>query len=545
MPLIRPRHVLSFSSEDVAQPAQNLLKSETYRKWRCASAGEKQASIILELERAMRIHSIDIGNNGSALVEVLVGRSSWSSNEQYQVLLVASSFMSPAESKSFTNINRVRMFGPDKLSKPVAAQKWDRIKLVCTQPFNKNEQYGLSFINLHSPPEDTDEGDVKNTTISSPSVANPASKRLGRFTLKDDSDSEEKSISSGSLFFKKRQKKASLPPMSMAAEVRAASTATASSSDDKRTSDTSGFKATKDRQSVPSDRQPVALNRHVEAKEKKEKSRTTSPKPEQKSAERRISESTKRKYEDLPKENSRGKSPPPSKRKRESVNKDNDSQVTFGEIMKDVVFVMSGFVNPERGNLRDKALQMGAQFKQDWGRGCTHLICAFANTPKFNQVKGKGKIVTKKWITDCFKKNRRLPTRDYHLPGDSSSSDESCDEKDINTTRSVKTTTSTERGERKRAGSKSYFFLQEETSPVSDKCPIGKNTQTSESAETKDEPKKANDADEIYGGSTDDESAELNQSKEIEHVAPPRSKEVSSSSDLDTEDELKRSVKYS
>ena len=29
----------------------------------------------------------------------------------FQVLLVASSFMSPAESKSFTNINRVRMFG--------------------------------------------------------------------------------------------------------------------------------------------------------------------------------------------------------------------------------------------------------------------------------------------------------------------------------------------------------------------------------------------------------------------------------------------------
>ena len=73
--------------------------------------------------------------------------------------------------------------------------------------------------------------------------------------------------------------------MSMAAEVRAASTATASSSDDKRTSNTNGFKATKDRQPLPSDRQPVALNRHVEAKDKNEKSRTTSPKPE-----RRISE---------------------------------------------------------------------------------------------------------------------------------------------------------------------------------------------------------------------------------------------------------------
>lgn len=137
MPLIRPRHVLSFSSEDVTQPAQNLLKSETYRKWRCASPGEKQASVILELEKATQIHSIDIGNNGSALVEVLVGRSSWSSDEQFQVLLVASSFMSPAESKSFTSTNRVRMFGVDKLSKPVATQKWDRVKLVCTQPLTR------------------------------------------------------------------------------------------------------------------------------------------------------------------------------------------------------------------------------------------------------------------------------------------------------------------------------------------------------------------------------------------------------------------------
>ena len=94
------------------------------------------------------------------------------------MLLVASSFMSPAESKSFTNINRVRMFGKqghffiffelklwiseiisstknhilafagvDKLSKPVAAQKWDRIKLVCTQPFNKVNNFD-SFLGL-------------------------------------------------------------------------------------------------------------------------------------------------------------------------------------------------------------------------------------------------------------------------------------------------------------------------------------------------------------------------------------------------------------
>jgi len=35
--------------------------------------------------------------------------------------------------------------GADKLSKPVAAQKWDRVKLVCTQPFNKVNNLLLSL----------------------------------------------------------------------------------------------------------------------------------------------------------------------------------------------------------------------------------------------------------------------------------------------------------------------------------------------------------------------------------------------------------------
>lgn len=54
-----------------------------------------------------------------------------------KVLLVTSSFMSPSESKAGTNLNRVRMFGPDKLVKAAAEKKWDRVKIVCTQPYTK------------------------------------------------------------------------------------------------------------------------------------------------------------------------------------------------------------------------------------------------------------------------------------------------------------------------------------------------------------------------------------------------------------------------
>ena len=54
-----------------------------------------------------------------------------------QVLLVASAFMSPLESRNGTNRTGVRIFGQDKLNKVTAAQKWDRVKIVCTQPFCK------------------------------------------------------------------------------------------------------------------------------------------------------------------------------------------------------------------------------------------------------------------------------------------------------------------------------------------------------------------------------------------------------------------------
>jgi len=51
--------------------------------------------------------------------------------------VVASSFMNPTEARASQNPNRVRIFGSDQLSKAVAGQKWDRAKVVCTQPFNK------------------------------------------------------------------------------------------------------------------------------------------------------------------------------------------------------------------------------------------------------------------------------------------------------------------------------------------------------------------------------------------------------------------------
>jgi len=65
--------------------------------------------------------------------------------------------------------------------------------------------------------------------------------------------------------------------------------------------------------------------------------------------------------------------------------------------------VLSGFVNPERGMLRSRAMEMGAQYQPDWNSDCTLLVCAFPNTPKFRQVEADcGTIVSKVFLFSLF-----------------------------------------------------------------------------------------------------------------------------------------------
>lgn len=150
-------------------------------------AGEKNAIIVLQLEKASVITGIDIGNEHSAYVEILVSRSE--NNEDYKVLLTMCSFMTPVESRQSQNVNKVRMFSKDELSKPECDEKWDRIKVVCTQPFNKHVQYGLNFIKLHS-------NDQKAQV--------PIQTNIGKFSLRPESPDN---LSLGSLFSKQKQVK--------------------------------------------------------------------------------------------------------------------------------------------------------------------------------------------------------------------------------------------------------------------------------------------------------------------------------------------------
>ncbi|NXO03821.1 XRCC1 protein, partial [Rhinopomastus cyanomelas] len=162
MPEIPFTRVVSVSSEDPRHPAQNLLQPDDGGHWRSEKAGEKQISVVLELPGDRPIHSLHIGNDGSAFVEVLVGTAA---GGDFQVLLPTAAFMTPSESRGGTGtapgggeggLRRVRIFGPDTLVKGGVGRSWDRLRIVCTQPYCQTRPYGLSFIRIFSSPEDND-----------------------------------------------------------------------------------------------------------------------------------------------------------------------------------------------------------------------------------------------------------------------------------------------------------------------------------------------------------------------------------------------------
>jgi len=427
MPVIKVKHIVSFSSEDKKFPAENLLKPEGTCKWKSASTGEKSVSAILQLEKATEIHQIDIGNEGSAFIEVLVGRSS-QTEEDYKVLLVASSFMDPKESRSSSNPTRVRIFSSDKLSQTAFKEKWDRVKIVCTQPFNKSTQYGLSFIKFHSAPDDSVPAQQKQTT-------------LGGFRIREEADV---GIKVGSLFAQ-RKESSEEPPLTGAAAVRAASkvgspflavapstpstthssrpstptnqvsrssTPTSQASSSSSKSRDSEKSSTGHKHSHDSDKHKHKHSSHSHSSSKhseKHSSHDSSNHKRKHSDDRKLNDHRKQTESSYKKE-----AEPPSK-KSKSEDDSSIPQRPLGEVMKKVVFALSGFQNPRRSDLRDMTLEMGAKYRSDWDSSCTHLICAFTNTPKYQSVSGKGRIVSQDWVKECYRKKKLLPWRRFRL----------------------------------------------------------------------------------------------------------------------------------
>lgn len=106
-----------------------------------------------------------------------------------QEILLASSFMTPLEGRNSTSVNRVRCFAKNALISPVCNEKWDLIKIVCTQPFNRHVQYGLSFVKVYCTEDEPPKSEEKPSWLST--------NMIGKFKIREespDSDADGPSV---------------------------------------------------------------------------------------------------------------------------------------------------------------------------------------------------------------------------------------------------------------------------------------------------------------------------------------------------------------
>ncbi|GLH09536.1 uncharacterized protein GBIM_14618 [Gryllus bimaculatus] len=447
MATVKFERVVSYSSEDPKYPAENLLKFGN--KWKCKSPGEANATVILQLDQLLVIESIDIGNEHSAFIHVLVGRAA---SDDYESLLPASSFMSPGESDQSTNTNRVRMFTKKDFLKPTANEKWDRIKIVCSQPFNKRVQYGLSFIVAKGPEDKPKPMSLGGLNSELKNEDSNAFVNLGQVRLKKEADDD---IHVESLFAKRKKLSDTIddpaangaspkknagpilkPTLSPAQQKIMANKVAAKVKDPptKQTPDPPPkpkFSALNNRPASPSPKPVVPTHPKRPVSPARTKAST---KPATQNAAFKIGNQTGKGSPVAAKPtvpSGGGKRPSPADRKAANSTKETKSSVKskpFSKLLEGVTIVISGITNPARSFLRSKALEMGAKYKQDWDSTCTHLICAFKNTPKFKQVQGHGHIVTKDWIDQCHSKRKRFPWRRFALDINDTRQPESDDE---------------------------------------------------------------------------------------------------------------------
>eukprot|EP00063_Salmo_salar_P077661 XP_014052496.1 PREDICTED: short transient receptor potential channel 2-like [Salmo salar] len=160
---VKIKHVVSFTSQDPKNGVENLcVVGGDSRSWLCNPqdrSGVLRAE--LQLERASYFGYIDVGNCGSAFIQIDVGRSSWPLDQPYITLLPTATLMSPAESRQGTGLTGVRMFKKGDFLSEGAEDSWDRVRVTCTQPFNKRSQFGLSFLRIRSPLEESEEGSTQ------------------------------------------------------------------------------------------------------------------------------------------------------------------------------------------------------------------------------------------------------------------------------------------------------------------------------------------------------------------------------------------------
>lgn len=415
-------YIVSFSSEDPAHPASNLLSSEvTKKKWLCADGAKTTCSVVLGVARAVKVSSVTIGAHMSAMVELLVGRSE-KPDGAFEVLVPSSVFMNAAESRKADKSvsSRVRSFHVDVLC-DTRNESWDRFKVICSQPYNTHCQFGLSFVMMTS------------SDLRAPTAAVP-SRMLATDTYSSDDDDAFKP---GDMFrmhleLKKNETDAGK-------EIREASRNAMSRSPQPAALVKNPIVSKRKR--TPSPEQVYNKESHVSKKINAEKHAISKKQEKVTNIKNNASSDADKCRREKEQQKQRAtKHSNEISMKEHVVNKTNNNEKQFQSsgskrdtALRGVVFVLSGYENPLRAQLRESALSMGASYSKVWDTRCTHLICAFPNTPKLREVRSlrsDAPVCTGDWLLACHAAGALLPWRPYATEKQLRPADTECDTDD-------------------------------------------------------------------------------------------------------------------
>uniref|UniRef100_A0A1I7YSG6 BRCT domain-containing protein n=1 Tax=Steinernema glaseri TaxID=37863 RepID=A0A1I7YSG6_9BILA len=403
------KHVISSSPSERGYEAQNLLHgtSDKRSKW-LGKAGTKCNSVILKLDREYKFTNFHVGNANSALVEIFVSRSV-DTQETFQVIVPSTSFMSQMESRSERPGDRVKIFGKSEMIPSVEAQNWDIVKVVCHQPFNDRIPFGLGFFKV--------DGDAEQVSTISPSKKVPAISM--NFIDLDSVTQSSQTLSTGSLFEHREEMKKSREDYQKRVEEerrvamlskdggknlkKEAKKAVMSQKDvskperkrEKVVAKTVDEDVDMEVLEVDEDRQPSTSKRKKETPSPMSSQGPTHPK-------RRVTidSDEEDEVEEWPAASSK-------------TSKSSEESEKIDGLLNGVCFSLSGYQNPMRSDLRDKGIEMGAKYCNDWTPECTHLVSAFKNTPKMRSMGKSAIAVSGRWIRRCYAEKKRLPESKY------------------------------------------------------------------------------------------------------------------------------------
>lgn len=432
--IIKFKHIIDCSSEHPSYPATNLLSHCNNTSWRCAKPGEMLASVTFQFAEPSVITGLDIANYRSCVVVVTASTSakpdSWINVAQHQ-------FMSNDEAFNCKFRDQVQLFTKRELNSEISNIKFDRIKITCMQSGNLRELFGLKFFiartevvidlgidilgrfKLKQKDEDTKKSELDsfkekylNMISNRKTKPDPKSELLKKIKensmLADYKRQENERLKKKTSLEKLETAKADVPNI-LDKNVLTTDVAIANDTNLKNKQN-ENVKYTPFGDVVPSTTQKKDKN-HYKNDNNTVESRKRSLTSEEKNEKKKVKKECP---EDCEKSEDKacfkcGRLPRPTQNVSVAIIKKVKPK-KFSQLFQDISFSLSGFINPQRDEIRRKALKMGARYiatPNTSNNLCTHLICAFKNTPKYEQLKHHSKIVSHAFIEDCHNKRKR------------------------------------------------------------------------------------------------------------------------------------------